>query len=409
VGKVKVPGAKNAVLPMMTAAILAPGVTEIRNVPNLKDVQTMIELLEALGLECDFKGEKIYIDASEVKNHVAPYDIVKTMRASFLVLGPLLARLGKADVSLPGGCVLGDRPVDLHLKGLRSLGTLIHEDSGYIRATTMGLRGDVIFFDRPSHTGTENIMMAAVLAKGKTKIFNAAMDPEVTNLGNMLNLMGAKVKGAGTSIIEIEGVDTLHPVQYDVIGDRLIAGTILYAAAATGGDVTVEGISADCLPAEIQKLSEMGHQLDTTFEKKIKLKAIKPYQATNIIAYPYPGFATDLQACAMAALLQSEGVSIIRDTVFPERFSHVPEFNRLGAQVYLTLDTATVVGVKKLRGTTVMASDIRAGAGLVVAGLATEGETTIERIYHIDRGYPQMEEIFSSLGANIQRIKGLNV
>jgi UDP-N-acetylglucosamine 1-carboxyvinyltransferase len=406
-GSYRIGGSKNSVLPILAASILVEkGETIIHDVPNLKDVDIILQLLESVG--CKVKWEKrertVIIDAQNLSDYVAPYDLVRQMRASFLILGPLLARLGKAKVSLPGGCSLGQRPVDLHLKGFKKLGARISEDSGYVMAECDRLDGGLFCFDRPSHTGTENIMMGAVTATGTTTIINAAMDPEVVDLADFLNKMGASIEGDGTATITIKGVKKLSAIEHTPIPDRLVGGTIMAAVAAAGGEVTIENIVPSHLGIVIQKFTEMGCVMDIN-GGRLTLKTPKRLNAVDIITIPYPGFPTDLQACFMSMAVISQGTSHIRETVFEDRFSHAMELIRLGAKMTISGDTATVEGVDHLSGATVMASDIRAGAGMVIAGLAAEGETQVRRIYHVDRGYEALDEGLTALGAEIKREK----
>jgi UDP-N-acetylglucosamine 1-carboxyvinyltransferase len=406
-GTVKIGGAKNAVLPIMVASLLAEkGETIINQVPNLADIDTMVQVLKYLGAEVkrDLKDKKVSIKADNLRSSEAPYDLVSRMRASFLVLGPILARLGKAKVSLPGGCVIGQRPVNLHLLGLQRLGTKLKEEHGYIVASCDRLKGATICFDRPTHTGTENLMMAAVLGEGRTTLINAACDPEVVDLAGVLNLMGAKIEGAGTSTITIKGVKRLKAVEYTPISDRLETGTFMMAAGITGGYIEIRNAGLDHLRMVTQKLKEMG--LDIQENKgRAKVKGPKKLKEVSVTTYPHPGFPTDLQASIMALASVAEGGSEIRETVFEERFTHVMELNRLGADIKVEGDKAIIFGVPKIRGATVMASDIRAGAGLVLAGLAAEGLTEVLRVYHIDRGYENFETKLATLGARIERIK----
>lgn len=406
-GSYRIGGSKNSVLPILAASILVEkGETIIHDVPNLKDVDIILQLLESVG--CKVKWEKkertVVINAQSLSDYVAPYDLVRQMRASFLILGPLLARLGKAKVSLPGGCSLGQRPVDLHLKGFKKLGARISEDSGYVMAECDRLDGGLFCFDRPSHTGTENIMMGAVTATGTTSIINAAMDPEVVDLADFLNKMGSSIEGAGTATITIKGVKKLSAIEHTPIPDRLVVGTIMAAVAAAGGEVTIENIVPAHLGIVIQKFTEMGCVMDVN-GGRLTLKTPKRLNAVDIITIPYPGFPTDLQACFMSMAVISQGTSRIRETVFEDRFSHAMELIRLGAKVTISGDTATVEGVDHLSGATVMASDIRAGAGMVIAGLAAGGETQVRRIYHVDRGYEALDEGLTALGAEIKREK----
>lgn len=405
-GEVVISGAKNAALPIMAASLLASDHVTISNVPHLKDITTMMELLGQLGahLVVDEKMN-VQVDANQVNEFVAPYELVKTMRASILVLGPMLARFGKADVSLPGGCAIGTRPVDLHLKALKSMGADISVQNGYINARCKGrLQGRTIVFDVVTVTGTENILMAAVLAEGKTILKNAAREPEVVDLANFLIHMGAKISGAGTSTIEIEGVEALSGGSYSVMSDRIEAGTYLAAGALTRGHVTVKKVRPDTLLSQLCKFEEAGAEL-TIGEDWVSLNMHnnRP-QAVDIITAPYPAFATDMQAQFMAMNVVAEGSSTIVENIFENRFMHVQELQRMGAQIQLNGNTAIIHGVERLTGAPVMATDLRASAGLILAGLVADGETAVERIYHVDRGYERIEEKLSLLGADIRRV-----
>ena len=405
-GSLRVSGSKNAALPIIAAALLAEkGVTHLSNVPDLADIHTMSGVLEVLGAKIKFDptAGTMSIDSTNISGHDAPYDLVRKMRASFLVMGPLLGRLGEAKVSLPGGCVLGPRPVDQHVLGFKRLGAETTESQGYIIATARELVGNEIFFDRPSHTGTENIMMAAVLAKGKTVIINAACDPEVVDLANFLNKMGSKITGAGTTRMEIEGVKSLHGAEYKVMPDRLVAGTYIMAIGACGGKVELADACAADLEIVLSKLTESGMEFKINDSKITAIQKGRP-APVRVTTYPYPGFPTDLQAAMMAYAAVADGMSYIRETVFTERFTHVMEMQRLGAQIKVSGDEAIVTGNDKMAGASVMMSDIRAGAGLVLATLAAEGESEILRVYHVDRGYEKLEEKIQTLGGNIKRL-----
>ncbi len=405
-GSLKVSGSKNAALPIIVASLLAnKGKTYLENIPNLADIHTINGVLEGLGARIDYdpKAGDMMVDATNLTSHIAPYDLVRKMRASFLVMGPLLGRLHKARVSLPGGCVLGPRPVDQHIMGFKRLGVKISESRGYINASAKDLVGGELFFDRPSHTGTENIMMAAALAKGKTTIVNAACDPEVVDLANFLNKMGSKITGAGTTRIEIAGVKQLHGVDYRIMPDRLVAGTYLMAIGACGGNIELSHANFDDLKIVISKLTESG--MEFTFKgNKISARQKNRPGPLRVTTYPFPGFPTDLQAAMMALVAVANGTSYVRETVFTERFTHVMEMQRLGAQIKVSGDEAIVTGVEKLTGASVMMSDIRAGAGLVLATLAASGESEILRIYHVDRGYEKLEESLQAIGGNITRV-----
>jgi len=405
-GKIKVDGSKNAALPIIAATILfKKGTTVLKNVPPLRDIYTIKKMLEHLGakIEYDARTMVMRLDCSGISNNLAPYDLMRQMRASFLVMGPLLARLGEARVSLPGGCVLGARPVDYHILGFRALGAAVTEDSGYVIAKAGRLEGATIHFDRPSHTGTENIMFGAVLAKGTTRIVNAACDPEVVDVADFLNRAGAKISGAGTSTVTIKGVRSLKPVDHKITGDRLVAGTFMCAAAATGGSAEISGISPEHLTMVSQKLHEMGCHIEQR-PASLKIKAPKQLKPVKAVTFPFPGFPTDLQPCLMALATIASGTSSIKETVFEDRMGHTMELRRLGANITVTLNEALINGVDKLIGASVMASDIRAGAGLTIASLAARGTSELLRVYHIDRGYYKLEERLSRLGADIKRI-----
>lgn len=405
-GEIIISGAKNSALPIMAASILLTENVTIQNVPHLKDVTTMMELLGHLGAKL-IVDEKmnVQINANNVNDLIAPYHLVKTMRASILVLGPMLGRFGEADVSLPGGCAIGTRPVDLHLKAMKTMGAEITVQNGYIKARCPKgrLEGKTLVFDTITVTGTENVMMGGVLAKGKTVIKNAAREPEVVDLANFLNQMGGKISGAGTHTIEIEGVDALHGGTYSVIPDRIEAGTYLTAGALTRGHVTVRKVRPDNLLSMLCKFEEAGAHL-TIGEDWVSLdmKGARP-RSVDISTAPYPGLATDMQAQFMAMNTVAEGTSTVIENIFENRFMHVQELQRMGAVIKLNGKTAMITGVEKLMGAPVMATDLRASASLILAGLAAEGETTVERIYHVDRGYERIEEKLSMLGANIKR------
>ena len=401
-GTVDISGAKNAVLPLMTAALLVDGKTTINRVPDLRDTRTMIRLLEIIGANVAFKNNSLSIDASDVNNLEAPYDLVKTMRASFYVLGPLLARFGEVRVSLPGGCAWGPRPVDFHLKGLEQLGAKISLESGYILAKAEYLKGNKISFDFPSVGATGNILMASVLARGETQIENAAKEPEIVQLCEMLNQMGANIIGIGTDKITVNGVDKLHPVDIDVIPDRIEAGTYLIAGA-TMGDITLNNCNPKHLNDVINKLKLSGANITST-ENSVSIEKIDKIKAVDLTTEVYPGFPTDLQAQWMAFMSIAKGKSIIIDTVYHDRFTHIPELNRLGADIQLTDNKAVVNGVNKLKGAQVMSTDIRASAALILGAIIAEGKTEISRVYHIDRGYDSIEKKFRNLGVDISRV-----
>jgi len=408
-GDVLISGSKNAALPIMAATLLAMDNVTLSNVPHLKDVTTMMELLGQLGakLVVDEKMN-VQVDASYTNKFIAPYDLVKTMRASILVLGPLLTRFGQADVSLPGGCAIGTRPVDLHLKALKAMGAEIIVKNGYIKARCKNgrLQGRPLVFDTVTVTGTENILMAAVLAEGKTIIKNAAREPEVVDLANFLNTIGADVTGAGTSTIEVNGVERLTGGAYSVMPDRIEAGTYLTAGALTCGRVTVKRVKPENLLSLLCKFEEIGAALEIGEDWiSLDMHGMRP-QAVNISTAPYPAFPTDMQAQFMALNTVADGTSSVMETVFENRFMHVQELQRMGAQISVHGNTAMVSGIERLTGAQVMATDLRASASLILAGLAAEGETTVERIYHVDRGYERIEEKLSMLGADIKRCDG---
>lgn len=403
-GTVTVSGSKNASLPICIAAALAPGVSTITNVPRLRDITTTAKLLESLGAVIERQGNTMRIDGGTINTVEATYDLVKTMRASVLVLGPLLARFGRARVSLPGGCAIGARPIDQHLKGLKALGAEIVLEHGYVEAVAKkGLKGARINFDVSTVGGTEHLMMAAALAKGETVLENAAREPEIADLADYLNRMGAKVEGAGTDTIRIQGVHELTPAAYEVMPDRIEAGTFMCAAAITGGDVKINGMKLEHLDALTFKLMDAGVEI-TNRNGVVRVKGPKRPQAVNIKTRPYPGFATDMQAQFMALMCVAEGASVISENIFENRFMHVSELLRFGADITVEGNSATVKGVKKLSGAPVMATDLRASACLVLAGLAAEGTTEIQRIYHLDRGYEQIETKLAGLGADIKRV-----
>jgi UDP-N-acetylglucosamine 1-carboxyvinyltransferase len=403
-GDVTVSGSKNAALPIFVSTLLAPGVNTISNVPFLRDINTTIKVLESLGAVVDGNGNVVRIDTSGVNNHEATYDLVKTMRASVLVLGPLLARFGKARVSLPGGCAIGARPIDQHLKGLKALGAEIKLEHGYVEAKAKKLTGGRVNFDMPTVGGTEHLMMAAALAKGETVIENGAREPEIIDLANILNLMGALVEGAGTDTIRIQGVTELKPAEYAVMPDRIEAGTFMIAAAITGGDVRIHGMKLEHLDALVFKLQDAGVEI-VNREDVVRVKGPKKVSPVNIKTRPYPGFPTDMQAQFMALMCVADGASVVSENIFENRFMHVAELLRFGADIIVEGNTATVKGVKKLSGAPVMATDLRASASLILAGLASDNTTEVSRIYHLDRGYESIEKKLAGLGADIQRVK----
>ena len=404
-GEVAVSGAKNAALPILCASLLTAEPLRFANVPHLNDVSTMLRLLGQMGVDVTMDGnEALILDSHALNNPVAPYDLVKTMRASILVLGPLVARFGEARVSLPGGCAIGARPVDQHIKGLLAMGAEVTVEHGYVHAKAKRLKGARIVTDMVTVTGTENLMMAAVLAEGETVIENAAREPEVVDLANCLIAMGAKIRGVGTDCLRIEGVERLHGASHTVMPDRIETGTYLCAAAATGGDIRLTRTSADYLDAVVAKLREAGCTLDCEADA-IRLKAPARLKAVNVRTEPYPAFPTDMQAQFMAINTVADGAAVIRETIFENRFMHAVELARLGAQIKIDGNTALVTGVPRLEGATVMATDLRASASLVIAGLVAQGETLIDRIYHLDRGYARIEEKLSRLGASVKRVR----
>ncbi|MDR2837637.1 MAG: UDP-N-acetylglucosamine 1-carboxyvinyltransferase [Azonexus sp.] len=402
-GEIAISGAKNAALPILCAALLSPEPLRLTNVPRLNDIATMQRLLRDMGVAIAADGADVTLDGNDLSNPVASYERVKTMRAAILVLGPLLARCGEARVSLPGGCAIGARPVDQHIKGLQAMGAEITVEQGYIHAKASRLKGARICTDMVTVTGTENLMMAACLADGETIIENAAREPEVVDLANCLVSMGARISGAGTDVIRIHGVARLHGATHSVMPDRIETGTYLCAAAITGGDVRLRKTSAAYLDAVIDKLMDAG--CDITIERDaIRLKAPPRLKAVSLRTAPYPAFPTDMQAQFMAINCVAEGVATIRETIFENRFMHVNELMRLGANIQIEGSNAIVRGVERLEGATVMATDLRASASLIIAGLVAEGETLIDRIYHLDRGYERIEEKLAQLGAEVRRV-----
>ena len=404
-GEVQVSGSKNATLPQIAAALLAPGRSVFRGVPDLADIRTLGRLLGSMGARVERDGSTLQVDAEHVDKPEAPYELVKTMRASVLVLGPLVARFGRARVSLPGGCAIGARPIDQHLKGLQLLGARIELAHGYVEVTAARLRGARILFDLPTVTGTENLMMAAALAEGETVLENCAREPEVVALAEALNAMGARIQGAGSSIITVGGVTSLRPMDLQVIPDRIEAGTLLAAAMITGGNVLVRGARADDLDAAIAKMREAGARVSVE-KSGLRIAAPERPEAVDFITAPFPGFPTDLQAQLMACLAVARGASRVVETVFENRFMHVQELVRMGADIAIDGHTAVVRGVSRLSGAPVMATDLRASASLVLAGLRAEGKTVVHRVYHLDRGYESLEKKLAALGAGIRRVKG---
>jgi UDP-N-acetylglucosamine 1-carboxyvinyltransferase len=404
-GKVVISGSKNAGLALMPAAILGGGLSVLENVPHLRDITTMGKLLEVMGISVEMKGNTLSIDTSNVNKFEAPYEHVKKMRASIYVLGPLVARYGYAKVSLPGGCAWGPRPVNLHIEGIRKLGANIEIREGYIIARTKKLHGAHIAFDVSSVGATGNIMMAAVLARGKTIIENAAIEPEIVALSEFLTKMGAYIKGIGTTRLEIEGIDSLHPANDVLIPDRIEAGTFLAAAAITHGTITILNVNPLHLSAVISKLESTGAEL-TIAENSVTIKGPKNILPVDVTTSVYPGFPTDMQAQWMALMTIAKGSSVISDSIYLDRFKHVAELARLGANIELIKNSAVVKGVKKLTGAKVMSTDLRASASLVLAGLVAEGTTEVLRVYHLDRGYESLEKKLKSLGADIKRVAG---
>jgi UDP-N-acetylglucosamine 1-carboxyvinyltransferase len=404
-GSVSISGSKNASLPIMVAALLAPGKSILSNVPPLNDINTMGRLLAILGAKVDRKDDTVTIDPAGLSKYEAPYDLVRTMRASFLVLGPLLARFGKARVSLPGGCAIGARPIDIHLKALADMGAKIRVTKGYVEATTKRLRGTTLSLDYPSVGATENILMAASMAQGRTTVENAAREPEVVDLATFLKKMGAKISGEGTSVITIDGVKEFkRSVSHGVIPDRIEAGTFMIAACITRSKITLESVSPECLGNLEFKLKEAGARI-SYFNNQLTVQGPRVIRAENIQTSPYPGFPTDLQAQWMALMAVAQGTSTITESVFENRFMHASELTRMGAQIKVKGQNAVVKGVPVLSGAKVMASDLRASAALILAGLVARGTTEIFRVYHLDRGYHRIEEKLKKLGARIERVR----
>src|SRR5579863_1321459 len=404
-GAVSVSGSKNATLPILMASLLTREPVRIRNVPHLRDVETALALLRRLGVQCAWTGDhNLVLQAESVTSHEAPYDLVKTMRASFFVLGPLLARTGRARVSTPGGCAIGARPVNLHIRGIRSLGSKIQFRHGYVEAHAEKLLGGRIWLDSPAVGATENILMAAVTARGRSVIENAAREPEVQDLARMLIAMGAKISGAGTHVIEVEGVDRLHGAEHRVVPDRIEAGSMMAAAAITGGDVTISNAPVEHLEAVVTKLREAGVSVDAN-GSGVRVSRAGKLQPVELRTLPYPGFPTDLQAQMMALLTQAEGTSVITETIFENRFMHAQELARMGADIVMKGPTAVVRGRSRLSGAPVMATDLRASMGLIIAGLAAANTTELSRVYHLDRGYEALDSKLSQLGARIERVR----
>ncbi len=405
IGEIDISGAKNAALPIMAATLLIEDTNTITNLPDLRDIATFKTLLTHLGCNINDQDGSTTIDASQITTPEAPYELVKTMRASVLVLGPLVARCKKARISLPGGCAIGARPINLHLMGLEKMGATIKIEHGYVEATAERLRGSVIYLDIPTVTGTANLMMAACLADGTTVLENAAKEPEVVELANLLNKMGGSVAGAGTERVVIEGVDRLHPVSHTVMADRIEAGTYMIAAAATRGNLLLKNCPIDLLEALTLKLKETGTEI-TVEEGGVRVIGTTPIRSVDIQTSPYPGFPTDLQAQMMALMAVASGLSVITETIFENRFMHVSELKRMGAKIKIDGRTAIVEGRPYLSSAPVMATDLRASASLVIAALIVDGTTEISRIYHLDRGYERLEKKLAGVGAKIKRIKG---
>jgi UDP-N-acetylglucosamine 1-carboxyvinyltransferase len=406
-GEVVISGAKNAALPILCAGLLAETPLVLTGVPELRDVASTLKLLDTMGVKVGKDNDRVTLDASDVASFEATYEMVKTMRASILVLGPLLARFGTARVSLPGGCAIGSRPVDLHIKGLQAMGAAMHITHGYIQASTLHLpnrrlQGATYYMDMVTVTGTENLMMAAALAQGTTVLENAAKEPEVVDLAECLNKMGAKISGAGTDTITIEGVERLMGAEHHIVCDRIEAGTYMVAAAMTGGEVTLKNARPDLLEAVIEKLREAGAEISSD-PNSITVRSNGQLKAINIRTAPHPAFPTDMQAQFMAMNTIADGVSTVVETIFENRFMHVQELQRMGANIEVQGNTAVVKGISALEGANVMATDLRASAGLVLAGLVADGETVIDRIYHLDRGYERLEEKLNQLGAKVRR------
>ncbi len=412
-GTVKISGAKNAALPLMAATLISPGKHVLHNVPDLRDTRTMLKVLETFGTQWSRDGKTVYLDTTVLTGAEAPYELVKTMRASVLVLGPLLARAGVARVSLPGGCAIGARPIDYHLRGFEQLGVKTVLEKGYVEASSQGrLQGNIVYFDSPTVTGTENLLMASVTAKGTTVIKNAAREPEVGNLIDMLITMGACIEGRGSDRLTIEGVDSLAPAEATIIPDRIEAGTYLIAVAAAGGEVTIQDCIPEHLPSLVEKLRISGvhiEEYDRSFKVSSPGVPVGSYnlRSVDIRTMPYPGFPTDLQAQFMALMINSDGVSVIHESIFENRFMHVAEMQRMGADIKIDGSTAIVAGKKRgeICGAQVMATDLRASASLVIAGLAAIGTTEISRIYHLERGYENMPEKLQKLGARIKIVQ----
>jgi UDP-N-acetylglucosamine 1-carboxyvinyltransferase len=404
IGEVEVSGSKNSTLPIFVSCLLSEGENVFSNVPNLRDVQTIVKVLRNLGVKVSQEDEVYRVNATEVSSDEAPYDLVKTMRASILVLGPLVARRKRATVSLPGGCAIGARPINLHLMGLEAMGAKIDLRHGYIEARTDGLKGATLSFDTVTVTGTENLMMAAALAKGKTVLQNAAMEPEVVDLAKVLNEMGAKIAGAGTNVIEIEGVRSLHAVEHRIIPDRIEAGTLMVAAGLTRGNIKILKCPFSEMEMVVHKLRESGMEIESEGDG-VRVVGTKRIRSVDIKTQPYPGFPTDMQAQFMVLMSLARGLSVISETIFENRFIHVSELRRMGADIRIQGDSAIIQGVESLGGAQVMATDLRASASLVLAGLAADGVTEVSRVYHLDRGYEGLDKKLAKLGAKIERVR----
>jgi UDP-N-acetylglucosamine 1-carboxyvinyltransferase len=405
-GEISTNGSKNAALPALAAALLTAEPVTLKRIPRVRDIRTMQRLLVDIGTKAEVDGQTVRLTTEKISCPEAPYELVKTMRASSLVLGPLVARCGRARVSLPGGCAIGARPINLHIFGLEQLGARIHQSHGYIEAEAPdGLRGAVVHFDRITVTGTEDLMMAAVLAKGETLLRNAAREPEVVDLADLLIAMGAKVEGAGTSTIRIEGVEQLHGAEHSIIPDRIEAGTFLVAGAITGGDLTVTGCNAEHVGALVSKLQQAGAEVTQSDAATLRVRGGSRLRSVDMTTEEYPGFATDLQAQYMALMTQAEGIAIIVETIFENRFMHAQELARMGANIRLDGKQAIVAGPRPLTGAGVIASDLRASASLVLGALVAKGETVIDRVYHIDRGYEKIEAKLARVGAKIRRVE----
>ena len=405
-GEIPAGGSKNAALPALAAALLTAEPVTLRRIPRVRDIRTMQRLLVDIGSKVDTEGETVRLETPRILSPEAPYELVKTMRASSLVLGPLVARCGRARVSLPGGCAIGARPINLHIFGLEQLGARIYQTHGYIEAAAPeGLRGAAIHFDRITVTGTEDLMMAATLAQGETVLRNAAREPEVADLAALLTAMGAKIEGAGTSTIRIEGVERLHGAEHEIIADRIEAGTFLIAGAITGGDVTVTGCIPEHVGALVSKLQQAGVEVTQPDATTLRARGTGRLRSVDIVTEEYPGFATDLQAQYMALMTQAEGIALIVETIFENRFMHAQELARMGANIRLDGKQAMVAGPRELTGAGVIASDLRASASLVLGALAARGETVIDRVYHIDRGYERIEAKLALAGAEIRRVE----